>query len=212
MPAGGGAALRAVGVDVASGVLAAEGRALLRPWLAAVGRGRPWVTLKTAGTLDGRVAAADGSSRWITSQAARRHAHALRAEVTRSSSAPGPCSRTTRRSPRATTDGDLAAHQPLRVVAGRPARARTARGCAVPAATSCRSRGTTLPPLLAELAAREVRHVLVEGGPTVAAAFLRAGVVDEVHAYLAPAFLGAGPVGGRRPRGGHRSTARCGCR
>lgn len=190
---GGGAALRAAGVDVVSGVLEAEGRALLRPWLAAVGRGRPWVTLKTASTLDGRVAAADGSSRWITSRAARRHAHALRAEVDAIVVGTGTVLADDPALTARDDHGDLAAHQPLRVVAGdRPvpdgARLRGPGGDLVQVA------GHDPAALLAGLAAREVRHVLVEGGPTLAAAFLRAGVVDEVHAYLAPAFLGAGPA------------------
>lgn len=189
---GGGQALRSAGVDVESGVMAPQVRALLRPWLAAVGRGRPWVTLKTAATLDGRVAAADGSSRWITSHAARRHAHALRAEVdaivvgTGTVLADDPA--LTARDER----GELAAHQPLRVVAGdRP----VPEGARLhgPGGALVQVPGHDPAALLARLAEREVRHVLVEGGPTVAAAFLRAGVVDEVHAYLAPVFLGAGP-------------------
>ncbi|MCB2175855.1 MAG: bifunctional diaminohydroxyphosphoribosylaminopyrimidine deaminase/5-amino-6-(5-phosphoribosylamino)uracil reductase RibD [Actinomycetales bacterium] len=189
---GGAAALRAAGVDVTAGVLEPEGRALLRPWLAAVRRGRPWVTLKTASTLDGRVAAADGSSRWITSQAARRRAHALRAEVDAIVVGTGTVLADDPALTARDDHGDLAAHQPLRVVAGdRP----------VPDGARLRGPGGDLvqigghdpAALLAELASREVRHVLVEGGPTVAATFLRAGVVDEVHAYLAPAFLGAGP-------------------
>lgn len=188
---GGGAALRAAGVDVRSGVLEAEGRALLRPWLAAVGRGRPWVTLKTASTLDGRVAAADGSSRWITSQAARRRGHALRAEVDAIVVGTGTVLADDPALTARDEHGNLADHQPLRVVAGdRPvpdgARLRGPGGDLVQVC------GHDPAALLAGLAAREVRHVLVEGGPTLAAAFLRAGVVDEVHAYLAPAFLGAG--------------------
>ncbi len=115
---GGAAALQAAGVEVEQGVGAAEVEDLLRVWLAAVRRGRPWVTLKTASTLDGRVAAADGSSRWITSAAAREHAHLFRAEVdaivvgTGTALLDDPA--LTARGP----DGGLAPHQPLRVVAG----------------------------------------------------------------------------------------------
>jgi diaminohydroxyphosphoribosylaminopyrimidine deaminase/5-amino-6-(5-phosphoribosylamino)uracil reductase len=190
--AGGGAArLRAAGVDVVVGVEEAAGRALLRPWLIAVGRGRPFVTLKTAATLDGRIAAADGSSRWITSPEARAHAHALRAEVdalvvgTGTALADDPA--LTARTP----DGDLAAHQPLRVVVGErdlPADGRLAG----PGGEVLHLRTRDPREVLAALHAREARHVLVEGGPTLAAAFLRAGVVDEVHAYVAPVLLGAG--------------------
>ncbi|WP_282943956.1 bifunctional diaminohydroxyphosphoribosylaminopyrimidine deaminase/5-amino-6-(5-phosphoribosylamino)uracil reductase RibD [Cellulomonas endometrii] len=190
--AGGGAArLRAAGVDVATGVEEDAGRALLRPWLLAVGRGRPFVTLKTAATLDGRVAAADGTSRWITSPESRAHAHALRAEMdalvvgTGTALADDPA--LTARTP----DGELAAHQPLRVVVGTrdlPAGGRLAG----PGGEVLHLRIRDPRAVLAALHEREVRRVLVEGGPTLAAAFLSAGLVDEVHAYVAPVLLGAG--------------------
>lgn len=190
--AGGGAAtLRGAGVDVEAGLLADAGADLLRIWLTAARRGTPWVTLKLASTLDGRVAAPDGSSRWITSQAARDHAHEVRARVdaiavgTGTALADDPAL-TVRRGA-----GDAAGYQPLRVVLGdRP----------VPAGARLRGPGGELvlvpghdPAVaLAVLAERGARHVLVEGGPTVAAAFLRAGLVDEVHAYVAPVLLGGG--------------------
>ncbi len=192
-PAAGGGAerLRSAGVDVVEGVLAGAARELLGPWLAAMEQGRPFVTLKLATSLDGRIAAADGTSRWITGAVARRHAHELRAEVDAIVVGTGTAlvddpSLTAR-----TADGTLTEHQPLRVVVGRRP---------VPAGARLRGPGgplVTLPThdpaeVLAELAAREVRHVLVEGGPTLAAAFLRARLVDEVHAYVAPVLLGAG--------------------
>jgi diaminohydroxyphosphoribosylaminopyrimidine deaminase/5-amino-6-(5-phosphoribosylamino)uracil reductase len=190
--AGGADRLRAAGVDVVPGVLEAEGAATLGAWLPAVERGCPFVTLKLAASLDGRVAAADGTSRWITSDMARQHAHTLRAEVdaivvgTGTALADDP-SLTAR-----TAGGQLTEHQPLRVVVGHRA---------VPAGARLRGPGGDLLQLrthepaevLAVLARREVRHVLVEGGPTLAAAFLRANLVDEVHAYIAPVLLGAGP-------------------
>lgn len=190
--AGGAQRLREAGVDVQTGVLADEGRELLGAWLPSVERGRPFVTLKLATSLDGRIAAADGSSRWITSEVSRHHAHDLRAEVdaivvgTGTALADDP-SLTARNAA-----GELHGHQPLRVVVGhRP----------VPAGARLRGEGGELLELgthdpavvLSTLAEREVRHVLVEGGPTLAAAFLRAGLVDEVHAYVAPVLLGAGP-------------------
>ncbi|HMC69438.1 MAG TPA: bifunctional diaminohydroxyphosphoribosylaminopyrimidine deaminase/5-amino-6-(5-phosphoribosylamino)uracil reductase RibD, partial [Mycobacteriales bacterium] len=78
--AGGEDALRTAGVDVEGGVLADEARATLEPWLVAVRRRRPFLTWKYAATLDGRTAAADGTSRWITGVEARRDVHRLRAE------------------------------------------------------------------------------------------------------------------------------------
>ncbi|MBB2921888.1 diaminohydroxyphosphoribosylaminopyrimidine deaminase/5-amino-6-(5-phosphoribosylamino)uracil reductase [Cellulomonas cellasea] len=190
--AGGADRLRAAGVDVLEGVLAEQGRETLGAWLPAVERARPFVTLKLATSLDGRVAAADGSSRWITSPQSRRHAHDLRADVdaivvgTGTALADDP-SLTAR-----TADGALTHHQPLRVVVGHrdvPAGARL-HG---PGGELVHVRTHDPREVLRVLHAREVRHVLVEGGPTLAAAFLRAGLVDEVHAYVAPVLLGAGP-------------------
>lgn len=190
--AGGAQRLRDAGVDVQTGVLADEGRELLGAWLPSVERGRPFVTLKLATSLDGRIAAADGSSRWITSEVSRHHAHDLRAEVgaivvgTGTALADDP-SLTARNAA-----GELHGDQPLRVVVGyRP----------VPAGARLHGPGGELLALrthdpaevLARLQEREVRHVLVEGGPTLAAAFVRAGLVDEVHAYVAPVLLGSGP-------------------
>jgi diaminohydroxyphosphoribosylaminopyrimidine deaminase/5-amino-6-(5-phosphoribosylamino)uracil reductase len=190
--AGGGAArLRDAGVDVVLGVEEAAGRALLRPWLTAVGRGRPFVTLKTAATLDGRIAAADGSSRWITSPEARAHAHVLRAEVDALVVGTGTVRADDPALTARTAAGELAAHQPLRVVVGErdvPAGGRLAG----PGGEVLHLRTRDPREVLTALQEREARHVLVEGGPTLAAAFLRAGVVDEVHAYVAPVLLGAG--------------------
>ncbi len=76
---GGADRLRAAGVDVVSGLLADEAEAFLERWLLSVRTGRPWVTVKWASSLDGRVAAADGTSRWITGAAARQHVHEQRA-------------------------------------------------------------------------------------------------------------------------------------
>ncbi|GAA3821779.1 bifunctional diaminohydroxyphosphoribosylaminopyrimidine deaminase/5-amino-6-(5-phosphoribosylamino)uracil reductase RibD [Cellulomonas soli] len=188
---GGAERLRASGVDVVSEVLAEQGERVLGPWLTAVRRARPFVTLKLAASLDGRVAAADGTSRWITSEVARQHAHELRSEVdaivvgTATALVDDP-SLTARN-----VAGELHHHQPLRVVVGLrevPAGARL-RG---PGGELVEVRTHDPVAVLAVLHAREVRHVLVEGGPTLAAAFLRAGVVDEVHAYVAPVLLGAG--------------------
>ncbi|WP_051681571.1 bifunctional diaminohydroxyphosphoribosylaminopyrimidine deaminase/5-amino-6-(5-phosphoribosylamino)uracil reductase RibD [Cellulomonas sp. HZM] len=189
--AGGARTLADAGVDVLADVLPDEGRAVLGAWLPAVERGRPFVTLKLASTLDGRVAAADGTSRWITGAVARQHAHDLRAEVdaivvgTGTALADDP-SLTAR-----AADGTLVGHQPLRVVVGLrdvpgDARLRGEGGELVHVRTHDPAE------VLAVLAAREVRHALVEGGPTLAAAFLRARLVDEVHAYVAPVLLGGG--------------------
>jgi len=189
--AGGADRLRAAGVEVVTGVLADEGAQALRGWLPAVPHGRPFVTLKIASTLDGRVAAADGTSRWITSEVARHHAHALRAQVDAIAVGTGTVLADDPSLTARTSDGSLVAHQPVRVVVGHrdvPADARL-RG---PGGELVQVRTHDPAEVLAALHARQVRHVLVEGGPTLAAAFLAAGLVDEVHAYVAPALLGAG--------------------
>ncbi len=191
--AGGAAALRARGVRVTSGVRAAEAAELLRVWATAAARGTPYVTLKTATSLDGRVAARDGTSRWVTGPQARAHAHAVRAAVDAVAVTTGTVladdpALTARR-----PDGSLVDHQPLRVVVGRrdvPAAARL-RGAGGPL---LHVRSHAVADLLAAVAAREVRHLLVEGGPALATALLAADAVDELHAYLAPVVLGAGPA------------------
>jgi len=189
--AAGARTLRGAGVEVVGGVLAVEASALNRAWTFAVSRGRPMVTWKFAATLDGRSAAADGTSQWVTGQAARADVHDLRAECDAILVGTGTVLTD---DPRLTTrhpDGSLRARQPLRVVVGErdlPAAARVLDDAAP--TVHLRERDPAL--VLKSLAGREVRHVWLEGGPTVAAAFLAAGLVDEVVAYLAPALLGAG--------------------
>lgn len=190
--AGGAARLRAAGVEVVGGVRQDEGEALLTVWLHAVRTGRPWVTLKVATSLDGRVAAADGTSRWITSAAARRHAHGHRAAVDAIAVGTGTALTDDPVLTARPADGSTVDRQPMRVVVGRrdvPEGARL-RG---PGGPYLHLRTHDVTEVLSRLAERQVRHLLVEGGPTLAAAFLRAGVVDELHAYVAPVLLGAGP-------------------
>ncbi|MBO3093430.1 bifunctional diaminohydroxyphosphoribosylaminopyrimidine deaminase/5-amino-6-(5-phosphoribosylamino)uracil reductase RibD [Cellulomonas dongxiuzhuiae] len=189
--AGGADRLRAAGVDVVTGVLGEQGVEALGAWLPAVRGGRPFVTLKIATSLDGRVAAADGTSRWITSDVARRHAHALRQQVGAIVVGTGTVLLDDPSLTARAVDGSLVEQQPLRVVVGSRdvppgARLRGPGGELVQVRTHDPAR------VLAVLHEREVRHVLVEGGPTLAAAFLAAGLVDEVHAYVAPVLLGAG--------------------
>lgn len=186
--AGGAERLRAAGVEVVGPVDEARGRRLLRAWLTPLEKRRPYVVLKTATSLDGRVAARDGSSRWITSAESRRHAHALRAQVDAVLVGTG----TVLADDPALTARDVGAErQPMRVVLGErevPEGARL-RG---PGGELVHLRTHDVAAALAELHGRGVRELLVEGGPTVAAAFLRAGLVDELHAYVAPVLLGAG--------------------
>lgn len=189
--AGGAARLRAAGVEVTSGLLADQAEALNRSWTFAQRHHRPLVTWKFAATLDGYSAAADGSSQWITSESMRELVMSRRAEcgavVVGTGTALADDPRLTTRRP----DGSPCEHQPLRVVVGRR-----------PLPEHARARGddgllrqyTTHDPaeVLDSLTAEGVHHVWLEGGPRLAAAFWRAGLVDEVVACLAPALLGAG--------------------
>lgn len=191
--AGGAARLREAGVRVVGGARHGAAAELLRVWARAVRSGRPFVTLKLAASLDGRVAAADGSSRWITSPEARAHAHAARAELDAIAVGTGTVLADDPALTARTREGTLTAHQPLRVVVGRrevPDDARL-RG---PGGALLQVRSHDPAEVVAALAERDVRHLLVEGGPTLSAAFLRAGLVDEVVAYVAPVLLGAGPA------------------
>jgi diaminohydroxyphosphoribosylaminopyrimidine deaminase/5-amino-6-(5-phosphoribosylamino)uracil reductase len=192
--AGGAERLRAAGVEVVPGL--AESEALaggLRPWLHAVRSGRPYVTWKYAATLDGRVAAADRTSQWITSPPARADVHELRATVDAivvgSGTVLADDPHLTVRDP----DGTLAQHQPLRVVLDR--RHRTPQNALVlDSSAETLVLDTAVPRFaLKALYDRGVRHVLLEGGPTVAGAFVEARCVDEVIAYIAPKLLGDGP-------------------
>jgi diaminohydroxyphosphoribosylaminopyrimidine deaminase / 5-amino-6-(5-phosphoribosylamino)uracil reductase len=192
---GGAQALQAAGVDVEGDVLAAEARAVNPIWTFAVDNARAYVTWKFAATLDGRSAAADGTSRWITSPEARADVHRLRAECdailigTGTLFADDP-----RLIVRDAVGRPLARGlQPLRAVMG-------LRGIPPSAAISDEQADTvhlaTRDPrdALTTLFARDRQHVWLEGGPTLAGAFVRAGLVDRVIAYLAPALLGAGPA------------------
>jgi diaminohydroxyphosphoribosylaminopyrimidine deaminase/5-amino-6-(5-phosphoribosylamino)uracil reductase len=202
--AGGATTLRAAGVDVHAGLRRAEAERGNAAWLTAVRRGWPYVTWKFAATLDGRSAAADGTSKWITSEVARADVHVLRSTVdavlvgvgTVLADDPQLTVRSVLR------DRNLAIRQPLRVIldsSGRtPANARVRDGAAptwivttdeVDAGPDGR---IDLSALLTALHGRGLRAVLLEGGPTLAGAFLAAGLVDRVVGYIAPKLLGAG--------------------
>ena len=188
--AGGGAErLLAAGIPVIGGVLADEASDLLAPWLTSVRLGRPWVTVKWASTLDGRTAAADGSSQWITGTASRQRVHEQRAAHDAIAVGTGTVLAD---DPSLTARGDggeLLPDQPLPIVFGETLVPSTARLREHPAGL-LEVRHHDLHAALSELVERGVRRLYVEGGPTLASAFLRAGLVDEVLVYLAPLLLG----------------------
>lgn len=210
---GGADTLREAGITVEAGLLAQEAEAGNTAWLTSVRLGRPYVLWKYAATLDGRIAAADGTSRWISSPESRADVHRLRAEADAVVVGSG----TLRADdPHLAVRGIEGAVQPLRVVLDTRATVRpTARvldGAAptlIAVAEDADTRhlagvelarlpsdenGLSVDALLGELHRRGVRSVLLEGGPTLAGAFVAAGAVDKVVGYLAPVLLGAGPA------------------
>jgi diaminohydroxyphosphoribosylaminopyrimidine deaminase / 5-amino-6-(5-phosphoribosylamino)uracil reductase len=191
--AGGAEQLRAAGVDVEGGLLAEEASRDLEPWIVAVQRRRPHVTWKYAATLDGRTAAADGTSRWITGDVARAAVHRLRATCDAVLVGSGTVLADDPQLTVRDEAGRDVERQPLRVVVDRRGRVPAEARVFDDAAPTHVSRAGSPAEVLAELFGRGVRRVLLEGGPELAAGFLRAGLIDEVVVHLAPKLLGAGP-------------------
>ncbi len=209
--AGGGARrLADAGIEVDSGLLAAEAERVNAEWLTFARAGRPHVTWKFAATLDGRSAAADGTSQWITGEEARADVHLLRARCDAIIAGSGTVLAD---DPSLTVRGaEPRGRTPLRVVVD--TRARTPKDArvlddAAPTLVAVADDadaahldavlrlpraggGLDLAALLAGLREREIVSVLLEGGPTLAGSFLAAGLVDRVVAYLAPTLLGSG--------------------
>ncbi len=217
--AGGAAVLTDAGIEVETGLLTVEAQQVNEAWLTFVRAGRPFVTWKYAATLDGRTAAADGTSRWITSSEARADVHRLRAEVDAVLVGSGTALAddphlAVRKAPL------LRAVPPLRVVidtnaripvaarilddaaptlilvaedvaAGESAAALRKAGAEIVAVPRAAD-GLDLTRVLAVLHERGVVSVLLEGGARLAGGFLSARLVDKVVAYLAPALIGGG--------------------
>ncbi|MEY4224409.1 MAG: diaminohydroxyphosphoribosylaminopyrimidine deaminase [Actinomycetota bacterium] len=172
------AALRAAGIGVDVGCGADEANDQLLPYLHHRRTGRPFVILKLATTVDGRTAAADGTSQWITGDEARRAAHRLRAESDAILVGAG----TVRTDDPSLTTRLVPGRSPRRVVLGAaPTNARV---------HPCLEWSGELEPLLDQLGSEGVVQLLVEGGATVAGEFDRRGLVNRYVAYLAPAFMG----------------------
>jgi diaminohydroxyphosphoribosylaminopyrimidine deaminase / 5-amino-6-(5-phosphoribosylamino)uracil reductase len=189
--AGGAARLSDSGVTVVGGVLAdAVAGGPLREWLHKQRTGSPHVTWKFATSIDGRSAAADGSSQWITSESARADVHRRRAACDAIVVGTGTVfiddPKLTARLP----DGTLAERQPLRVVVGEREISPDANVLNDDTRTMVIR---TRDPREVIQALSDRTDVLIEGGPTLAGAFLRAGVIDRILAYIAPILLG-GPI------------------
>jgi len=204
--------LRRSGIAVTTGILRAECDELNEPWFHFITTGRPYVRLKVAATLDGKIAARGGDSRFVTGPEARARVHELRhqsdAVLVGAGTALADDPRLTARLPRGR------GRDPLRVVLDTrlslPSRLRLFRsgsraGTLVAFAAGreprrrpgveylkCRSRGgrVDLGDLLDKLARRNVTSLLVEGGAEVSRAFLAEGLVDRLHLFLAPKVVG----------------------
>jgi diaminohydroxyphosphoribosylaminopyrimidine deaminase/5-amino-6-(5-phosphoribosylamino)uracil reductase len=223
--AGGGLQiLREAEIDVQVGVCEGEARRLNAPYLKLLHTGRPWVHLKWAMTLDGKIATRTGDSKWISGEESRRAVHELRGRVDAvivgrgTVVADDPLLTARPPGPRVATrvvlsaSGDLPDRCQLRATArvvpvvvftaaGNEPKLSgwTADGCEVvglPASDS----GLSIDAALADLGRRRMTNVLVEGGAGVLGAFLDAGAADEFHVFIAPKLVGGvaspSPVGG----------------
>jgi diaminohydroxyphosphoribosylaminopyrimidine deaminase / 5-amino-6-(5-phosphoribosylamino)uracil reductase len=188
--AGGTDLLRAAGVEVEVGVCAEEAARLNEVFLHGIATGRPFVIAKAAVSLDGRIAAADGTSQWLTGETARRRAHQLRAEVDAVLVGSGTV---------LADDPQLTCRlpgfdrgQPLRVVLDRRGRVTRAHRVLDTAADTVvlGEDARDLTTVLRTLWDREVRSLLVEGGAKVLHSFLVEGLVDRLDVHVAPLLLG----------------------
>ncbi|MEO9455469.1 bifunctional diaminohydroxyphosphoribosylaminopyrimidine deaminase/5-amino-6-(5-phosphoribosylamino)uracil reductase RibD [Chromobacterium phragmitis] len=204
--------LRAAGVEASAGLMEAEARRVHRGFLSRVERGRPWVTLKAAATLDGKTALLNGSSKWITGPQARLDVQRLRAAHCAILTGSGTVladdpQLTVRELPiavqpwRVVLDGELRTGPAARVYQdGRALLAACAMDAGKLAAFGARGVETLalarrdgkadLADLLAQLAGRGINELMVEAGAGLNGAMLRAGLVDEIVLYLAPSLAG----------------------
>ena len=188
--AGGEHILAEAGVRVRSGLRRDDSLALNARWRSAIDAGRPFVTAKIAQSLDGMVAAADGTSRWITSAASRDHAHLVRSRVDAILVGTGTAVADDPRLNARGADGEPLETQPLPLVLGMRSLPPESFLALNPETVHLRTHDVDA--ALSELFSRGVRHVLVEGGPGVLGAFFSADLVDEVFCYQAPLLIGSG--------------------
>jgi diaminohydroxyphosphoribosylaminopyrimidine deaminase/5-amino-6-(5-phosphoribosylamino)uracil reductase len=206
------AALRAAGIVVEEGLLAAEAAALNVGFTARFTRGRPWVRVKVAASLDGKTALLNGASQWITGAEARADGHAWRARSCVVMTGVGTLKdddpqltvravATTRQPTRVLVDSQLSASPDAKIfAAGRTLVFAAQRHEAKVAALQARNAEVVVLPdangkveleqMMRELARREINEVLVESGNKLNGSLLHAGVVDELLVYLAPSVLG----------------------
>lgn len=180
--------LKEAGTEVITGVGEAQARRTLAGFFLRVQQNRPFITLKIATSLDGFMATVEGKSQWITGEEAREYGHMLRANhdaiLTGIGTVLADDPALTCRIP------GLETHSPKPYVLDRSGR--------LPAGSKLAQAGATvlaensLPDVLAKLASDGVMRLLVEAGPTLSSAFLKAGLVDELYWFRAPIVMGAG--------------------
>ncbi|SKD48774.1 Probable bifunctional riboflavin biosynthesis protein RibG [Mycobacteroides abscessus subsp. massiliense] len=186
--AGGAARLRTLGIEVLDGLASDRVSAgPLREWLHKQRTGRPHITWKYGASVDGRSAANDGTSQWITSEQSRADVHRRRAFADAIVVGTGTVFADDPQLTARTPDNELVPHQPLRVVVGMREVSSDAKVLNDDSHTMV-IRTHDPAEVLAALGDRT--DIILEGGPTLAGAFLRAGLVDRILAYLAPMLLG----------------------
>jgi diaminohydroxyphosphoribosylaminopyrimidine deaminase/5-amino-6-(5-phosphoribosylamino)uracil reductase len=191
---GGGAdILSSAGVEVVSGVEEVAGRELIERWLLFATQGRPWITIKWAMSLDGRAAAADGTSQWITGPETRQRVHLDRSRHDAIVVGTGTVLADDPTLTARNDNGSLMDHQPHAVVVGQRAVPETALIRTHPGGFT-HHQSHHLGQLMDALFSKGIRSVYVEGGPTLASAFLAQGLYDELHISLGPMLLGGGKL------------------
>ena len=187
--AGGAQSLVAAGVEVIEGVLADVATEQSTVWLTAMKKQRPYVSLKWAQTLDGRTAATDKTSKWISGSASREDVHLRRSQLDAILVGTGTVQYDnpdlTARKP----DGSRYEHQPLRVVVGKTELSQDLRVFNDEAPT-VQLKTHDIKEVLTQLWDRGIRHVLVEGGAKLASEFIAQGIFDEILIYQAPLLVG----------------------
>jgi diaminohydroxyphosphoribosylaminopyrimidine deaminase/5-amino-6-(5-phosphoribosylamino)uracil reductase len=186
---GGASTLSQAGIEVVCGVLQEKADQQARVWLTASKNQRPFVTLKWASSLDGRAAAQDGSSKWISGEESRADAHRRRSEVDAIVVGTGTALIDDPELTARETDGSLYESQPLRVVLGTRELPSSLRVFNSDAETKT-IKTQSIHGALSELYGEGIKHVLVEGGPTLASRFVQMDLVDEFVVYLAPKLIG----------------------
>ncbi|SEA13547.1 diaminohydroxyphosphoribosylaminopyrimidine deaminase / 5-amino-6-(5-phosphoribosylamino)uracil reductase [Variovorax sp. YR216] len=222
--------LRAAGIDVEAGPLAAESRELNIGFFSRMIRRTPWVRLKAAASLDGKTALENGKSQWITSEAARTDGHAWRARAGAILTGVGTVIEddprldvrlveTTRQPPLVIVDSHLQTPPTARLfeierkvwiyAATRDeskAAALEARGATISCMANPQGK-VDLAAMLRDLAAREVNELHVEAGHKLNGSLMREGLVDELLLYVAPKFIGDGLGIASQPHAGGALTS-----